>query len=248
MKIFAALRKGENHPIFCEDFLVHSPLGQSFYVAAVMDGCSSGKDSHFAATLLGKLLLKIGRTMNPAPKESAQSVSKQILHSLFELLRQSAEWLQLQEEEMLATLLLLVYHTGHQEACIHVVGDGYVNIDDAWQAFEQNNQPDYLAYHLGKNFEQWYASQKQIIVCQNPTSLAIASDGIGTFKTLQTELPEGFDPKLYLMQDKQMVQNPQMLKRKLVILEKTYGFTPFDDVSLVRIDFDPVPDALPKPE
>jgi hypothetical protein len=59
MKIYPLLRKGEMHPVFCEDFLVNLDIDHYFYMGAVLDGCSPATDSHFASTLLGKILKKI---------------------------------------------------------------------------------------------------------------------------------------------------------------------------------------------
>ncbi len=70
MKLFELTHIGEFHINHNEDFLIIEDAGQSYKLIAVMDGCSSGTDSHFASTLLGKILRKIAK--QEAYREYAQ--------------------------------------------------------------------------------------------------------------------------------------------------------------------------------
>lgn len=63
MKIYSALKIGEFHPVFCEDFNVVEKLSENWMLIAVMDGCSSGKDSHFASALFGEIIKKIAKNI-----------------------------------------------------------------------------------------------------------------------------------------------------------------------------------------
>ena len=61
MKIYQLGHIGKFQFNHNEDYLVSEDAGKSRKVIAVMDGCSSGSDSHFASTLIGKLLRKIAK-------------------------------------------------------------------------------------------------------------------------------------------------------------------------------------------
>ena len=52
---------GQFHTNHNEDFLVTENINDDRILIAVMDGCSMGKESHFASTLIGKLLRKISK-------------------------------------------------------------------------------------------------------------------------------------------------------------------------------------------
>jgi len=64
MQIYSVLKLGQFHPIFCEDFTFHSQLNEDWVMIAVMDGCSSGINSHFTSTLFGKILKKSPKTFH----------------------------------------------------------------------------------------------------------------------------------------------------------------------------------------
>lgn len=59
MKIYSALQIGDYHLNNCEDYLLVHDIGTDKILCAVMDGCTMGTDSYFAATLTGKILRKI---------------------------------------------------------------------------------------------------------------------------------------------------------------------------------------------
>ena len=61
MKFYELSHIGEFHVNHNEDFLVLEEAGSTRKLIAVMDGCSSGTDSYFASTLIGKLLRKIAK-------------------------------------------------------------------------------------------------------------------------------------------------------------------------------------------
>jgi hypothetical protein len=245
MKIYTLLRKGEMHPVFCEDFLVNLDIDRYFYVGAVLDGCSSATDSHFASALLGKILKKTAQILPYQAFYQAQveslapaELGKWILKNVFMELQIARNQLLMDKLEMLATMVLLVYHKPQQQAWVIALGDGLVKLNQEMLEIDQNNRPDYLAYHLGEDFEEWFEKQENSYQIQAPKDLSISSDGILTFQTLKTELPEGFNPVDYLLKDDFLAQHPNMLTRKFIILQKQYGFAPADDVSIIRIKFD----------
>ena len=56
MNIYTTLQIGELHTNHCEDYFITAEIGKNKLLCAVMDGCTMGTDSYFAATLTGKLL------------------------------------------------------------------------------------------------------------------------------------------------------------------------------------------------
>ncbi|WMX12244.1 protein phosphatase 2C domain-containing protein [Aureispira sp. CCB-E] len=244
MQVYSTLQLGEFHPVFCEDFLYSKQIHQDWLVAGVMDGCSSGKDSHFAATLFGKILKKILQefpylALKNAKWEleqlSIQQLSHQVLCQFFSLIQTEKNNLFLEIEELVATCLILVYHYPTQKALITVSGDGVVAINDQIIVIEQNDKPDYLAYHLHKTFDQWLTNHTTQYSFEQVTNLAISTDGILSFAKNNTETVYEIDPIRYLMLDTDFSQQDNMLDRKCLYLEQEYGLKPNDDVAIIRL-------------
>lgn len=64
MKKYAISKIGEFHINHNEDSSAITEIGDDKIMIAVMDGCSMGKESHFASTLIAKLLRKIGKEIS----------------------------------------------------------------------------------------------------------------------------------------------------------------------------------------
>ncbi len=244
MKIYSTLKKGELHPIYCEDFLISTFMGESYYLGAVLDGCSSGEDSHFASALMGKLLKKISkgisqeeRLLFESPPLSAEKIAVRVLQKLFWELRDTRKNLELANTEILSTLILLIYDENLKQAYIISIGDGIIAIDGKITEIDQENMPDYMAYHLNHSFDQWQQKQEHIFKVDNPKDISISTDGIDTFRTHKTDNPAGFNPIEFLLLDNSLENTQNMLTRKVNILHKKYGYLPADDLSILRIKF-----------
>ena len=59
MNIYSTIRIGDYHQNNCEDHLYINEYGKNMILCAVMDGCTTALESHFASTLVGKILKKI---------------------------------------------------------------------------------------------------------------------------------------------------------------------------------------------
>ena len=68
MKVLSIHKRSIHHPHFSEDFFYSYQLTDDILVCAVMDGCSSAKDSHFTSVLFSKSIHKACR-MLPQMKE-----------------------------------------------------------------------------------------------------------------------------------------------------------------------------------
>src|SRR5688572_26109768 len=129
MRIYTTLQIGELHTNHCEDYLITAEIGKNKFLFAVMDGCTMGTDSYFAATLTGKLLRKISKEYSYREflsKGSAglQTILENIVKQLFEELRSAKNVLQLERAEVLNTLLIGVIDTSNRSAEFLCIGDG----------------------------------------------------------------------------------------------------------------------------
>jgi hypothetical protein len=243
MRIYTTLQIGELHTNHCEDYLITAEIGKNKSLCAVMDGCTMGTDSYFAATLTGKLLRKISKEYSYKEfysKESAglQLTLEKITRQLFEELRSAKNILQLERDEVLNTLLIGVIDTSNRSGEFLCIGDGLICINNQLCEFEQDNKPDYLGYHLHEAFDSWYNKQQQRISAQNIQDFSLATDGIFTFKK--------FDNKTYaspgnvvefLLVDTEESNNSNMLNSKLLDIQTNWGLKPGDDLAIIRIIF-----------
>lgn len=246
MRIYGFSTIGMFHHEHNEDFLVIEDAGEGRRLIAVMDGCSMGRESHFAAALTGKILRRIAKGIHykefaTRQRESLGGILQGVLRELFSDLKSLKNQLDLDRDELLCTLILGIVDDAGQSAEIIVVGDGVVHVDGITHDFDQDNRPDYLGYHLHKDFEGWFAEQTQRLSIRQTRGISICSDGIFSF--------DHFDNKHYaninngeiihfLLNNKDGMGKPDMLRRKILTIEQEWGLRPNDDLSIVKVVFD----------
>jgi len=241
MNIHTVLQIGQHHINHCEDYLLTAEIGAGKLLCAVMDGCSMGTDSYFAATLTGKLLRKIAkehqfRQFIEKTQQPPASLLKTVLRQLFEELRLARNQLQLERDELLHTLVISIIDTGTQTGEFMCIGDGLICIDGQLSEFEQDDRPDYLGYHLQKDFESWFNKQQQKISCQQLRDFSLCSDGIFTFKRFDTAAySEPGDVIDLLLCDTVDIDSENMLHRKMVAIKTNWGLMPTDDLAIIRV-------------
>lgn len=240
MTIYSTLQIGEFHLNHCEDYLVIEEPGKDKKLLAVMDGCTMGRDSYFVATLVGKILKKICKYRNYkelyTPPLTLAELLKSIIEELFIELRKIREQLILEQKDLLTTLIILLADTKLNQGIILAIGDGMVSVNGEITIFDQDNKPDYLGFHLNKDFGQWYASLSQKISFNAISDISIATDGIGMFKKFRNETTDQeIDPVSFLVQDTAGTEQEDMLDLKLKALEHIYGYRPTDDLALIRL-------------
>ncbi|RFM31195.1 protein phosphatase 2C domain-containing protein [Chitinophaga silvisoli] len=230
MHIDSTLQIGAYHLQHCEDYLFHDHIGTDKLLCAVMDGCTMGTDSYLIAPLVGKLLRKIVKERHylefyqPSRLPLSQEL-KSIVQQLFNELKMLKNQLQLEQREMLTTIIIFLLDKNNGAGL--VVGDGVLSIDGQLTVFEQDNKPDYLGYHLQEDFDNWYARQA-VLNITNYTDLSLSTDGISSFMALEGGETE-MDPIAYLLAD------PGELDKKLKYLEHQAGLRPTDDVAIIRV-------------
>lgn len=237
-KAFTTLQRGYTHPLFCEDFFFTHQLGQRYFVGAVMDGSTMGNTSFFAATLVAKLLRKACTTLVHQPKfdalTKATDLGEWLLKQLFTEFKQARNQLFLSKEETMTTLLLMVLDQTTQQAWVAGIGDGVIVANDEVKILDQNNQPDYLGYHVNKDFDTWRATLSQVWEFGQVHNLAIATDGV-----LAVEFPEmdKENPSVIkeLMVNKLGEQNEHLLDKKIARLRTQHQADLQDDIAIVRL-------------
>ena len=239
MRIYKVLKMGAFHTVFCEDFLLEVAFNERIHIAAVMDGCSMGRDTHFVSTLLAKLLHKHIRSLSYLDWQKSVFTS---LEDLARLLLQRCwadlkfvqnDWL-LEVEELLSTLSLLVLDRVQKTAFVVMIGDGVFAINDKIIHIDQDDKPDYLAYHLSENFEDWFAALQNTFFVEEVVNIALATDGIETFMNREQSFDFGFDVVGYLLQDTSFADG-DMLARKCNFVKERYGAVPTDDLAIIRL-------------
>lgn len=241
MNIQSVLQIGEYHTNYCEDFLVTKKIGSDRILCAVMDGCSTAMESHFASTLFGKILRKICiekgyKELYETNNNNIEEDLKSVLEDVFKEVTALKNKLMLDEKELLTTFIILLYNQKENKGIVLTIGDGLVCINGEITEFERDNKPDYLAYHLKENFESWYKNQTQKIFFNHLEDVSIATDGISSFVHIKKiDHEEKIDPIDYLLIDKNQIDWEEMLSMKLKRLEHHYGMKPTDDLAIIRI-------------
>ena len=243
MKFYELSHIGEFHVNHNEDFLVSEEAGKSRKMIAVMDGCSSGTDSHFASTLIGKLLRKISKQeayreyaqkqVKPI-KDQLESISLQLFEELSNLNRQ----LDLKSDEILSTLILAVVDIKNFNAEVVIIGDGLIHVNGKNIEYENENKPDYIGYHLNMDKHLWFQTRTQKLTVDKIKDLTISTDGIHTFKNFDGKKYEGISQEEIMrkfFEDKKELDNTNKLKKALIEIKNINGLMPSDDLTMIRV-------------
>lgn len=243
MKFYELSHIGEFHVNHNEDFLISEEAGKTRRIIAVMDGCSSGTDSHFASTLIGKLLRKIAK--QEAYREFAQKdkepITKQlekISLQLFEELSNLNRQLDLRSDEILSTLILALIDMEKKNAEILIVGDGLIHINGENIEYENDNKPDYIGYHLNMDKHIWFQTRTQRLSIPKIEDLTISTDGIHTFKNFDGKSYEDISQEAIMkkfFRDKNDLDNSNKLKKTLIEIKNDNGLMPSDDLTMIRV-------------
>lgn len=246
MKKYFLSEIGKFHTNHNEDAFVIEEIGKNKILIAVMDGCSMGKESHFASTLMAKLLRKIAKEIGykafiEKTEKTAGEHLKEVMNQLFLEMRQIKNQLLLERDEVLSTLILGVLDEAEKALELIVIGDGLVCNNGEFHEYEQDDQPDYLGYHLAERFKHWFQGQTQKLTLKNIKDISISTDGIFTFKNFDgKEYAKISDEEIveFLLISEKWENQANMLNRKLIEIEDEFGLKPSDDLTIIRIIMD----------
>lgn len=243
MKFYKLSHIGEFHINHNEDYMITEEAGNNRKLIAVMDGCSSGTDSHFASTLIGKLLRKIAK--QEAYREYAQkqelnlkSQLETVTLQLFEELSNFNRQLDLRSDEILSTLILAIIDTKDKNGEIVIVGDGLIHYNGKNIEYENDNKPDYIGYHLNMDKNLWYQTRTKKLSVQKIEDLTISTDGIHTFKNFDGQKYKDITQEQIMFkffEDTNELDNDNKLKKTLIEIQKANGIMPSDDLTMIRV-------------
>lgn len=243
MRILTLHKRSIHHPNFSEDFLFTHQLTDDILVCAVMDGCSTAKDSHFTSALYSKSLDKSCR-MLPQMKEiiedfdldfmELREIGDFIMKQLFDDLKKTKKLFFLNIEELLSTISLLVYNKNNKTACIKMSGDGLFAVNGKVTEIDQNNIPNFLGYHLNKKFENIGPSEIESWTFDDVHDISISTDGIDKLRKKISNSKETSKVRRSLLIQKPTDSDKMFLENEYNQFTKK-GFTPYDDLSLIRI-------------
>ncbi|OHX64048.1 protein phosphatase 2C domain-containing protein [Flammeovirga pacifica] len=180
-------KRGKSHEHHNEDAMYSATLNNDLVLMAVMDGCSSGEESQFAAALFAKILKKIVKGLPDQTdihgEELLQSYSlfslgMHITRSFFVQLKSVQQHLNLSYSELASTLIISIINQRTQEVWYLLAGDGVIVIDDKVEVFDQNNYPNFICYHLGNTYKEWVSDQVVIYEGNFKNFVTLATDGI----------------------------------------------------------------------
>jgi len=183
MILHKTLKRGSDHPNFCQDAIAIGETEKCLYFC-VFDGCSGGitipppcpsldlgksdylKDSHFASALFSKAfndtIKNLSSTLNSADM-SLENNSKFIIYMMAKKINEVKHTLNLNIGELLATMIMCSIDKNTNECFICVFGDGYFSVDGNETIVKNtkfsdkengSNMPDYMAYDL-QNIEAY---------------------------------------------------------------------------------------------
>jgi len=241
MPIYELTQIGAFHENHCEDYVLSGPLSDHRFLLAVLDGCSMGEESFFASALMGKILRRIAKDLyylSPYRSTAHPVMHEQlrfILQQLFAELKFLQNRLYLTSSQLLTTLLIAVVDDEHHEAEVGIFGDGLVVADGQTWEFEQDNRPDYLAYHLSSGFDAWWVKQKQRLTLSELKDLSLSTDGIFSFRNFEAHAY--LDPSVAIRELLMVVdnsENERTLVKQLKQLQDREKVLPGDDLGIVR--------------
>lgn len=132
------VKSTDNAHINCEDSVyVHEDTDYVYGIVA--DGCGSGIKSHFASQTFAYFI---------ESQQYADITSNDLLTIMLEFLRRLKVMFHFSQMNLLSTAILFSYQKKSKILRIRCIGDGVYYVNDIEKIVDQNNTPDYLAYHL----------------------------------------------------------------------------------------------------
>ncbi len=239
-KVYTLLKRGTAHENHCEDYLLHLQE-ENYFFSAVLDGCSGGKESYFASALLGKLLRKIFPEIeiDISLEFALKNVTQQLLREFYEL----SQLIKLPLEEQLSTVIIAIMDTKNKQTEVLAIGDGIIVADNELINIDQQNKPDYLAYHLPelldtKIFEIWWTNSAQRYSFSETKNFVISTDGLLSFYRADAknyESKPNEDAYELLLKSDKLKNSQAKLARSINILKNKKNLLHYDDIAMIRI-------------
>ena len=245
MKVDKFKRIGKHHLNHCQDSVGIYEIGSDRYVLLVCDGCSMGNDSHYVSELIQKIIKFIAkeesyRELALSELRSLGEIRKVVLQKLFVRLQEIYQTTGSDKYDYLATVVLMIVDSASKQIVYTVIGDGVIAIDNQILEFDQQNKPDYIGYHLDKDFQEWYSTLNQQGEAKWNRSVSVATDGIMT-------LTDGYDnyasDDLLLEVTKDLLTSLDIFKQnqiqnKIDKYHKDQSLAFNDDIAIARLQIE----------
>ena len=242
MIVHKLIKRGLNHPDYCEDFILDENLDENYSIYGVFDGCSSGIDSHLASALIAKIIRAEIKKIELENK-SIDEILEILIYNTMQSLRQFKEDYNFMWSELLSTIILFLHDKNEDKGKIITIGDGFLSINNEQIEIDENNQPKYIAYFADEvtnklSFSIWYDSFVGKYDIDGLEDVTISTDGILSFAKngkLINKTDSDILPTDFLTNDKELITNKAMLGRKYNILKKVHSLHNLDDLGIIRI-------------
>jgi hypothetical protein len=231
-------RRGKDHQNFCEDSsLVYQD--DEFIHIAVFDGCSTGKDSHFASFFFSRMLRKtIKESLLSDKNEFLIQKVYRLFESFYRNLKINQKFIDVPTIEFLSTIVYMLIDKNSKTGFGLIIGDGSIYVDGkcCLDINPPDNAPNYFAYWIERNdsFGKVWNEIAQLGVTFPMSDVSIMTDGIKSFKKLGGEITEKEIVDI-LLKDTRFIDIECMLERKCKILENIEKTIHTDDLSIIRV-------------
>lgn len=237
MIISSLLQKGIYHLNHNEDELVVCNLSKRFAIAAVMDGCSAAINSHLAAGFIKILVKREVRTLSEGPNlihvYPASAIGERLMKNVFIGVNELQGSLSLTEMELMTTFSLLVLDVETKQYWAGFSGDGLLVVDEKVVNIDQNNRPNFLAYHLERNPSEWFDYHVISYSGSVANHVVISTDGVWKLKRLDDKLFADPFKEEGLLKDLREIDTSKALEKRYKNIRTHLGYVPFDDLAIV---------------
>lgn len=178
-------KRSSTHPNWCEDnYWVNET--DEYIQGAVLDGCSTGINSHFASTLI-KYSFERSNNLVHIRRDDLNNYFDVIISRVRNDLNDVKTALNLTELNLLSTIVFFFYNKKDKSLWVKFIGDGVIYVDGNEIINDENNMPDYLAYHLIESWSMFYSwiESRRTLYFENVENFAICSDGINSLVNLK---------------------------------------------------------------
>ena len=238
-------RIGTHHINNCEDAVGEYQIGQNRTIALVADGCSMGNEAHFASELFNKSIRNIAKSefykeFASSQEKPLKDLLKDTTQQLHKSLNKISQEVGLELHDLLTTLIFAIVDGESKEYAYVVIGDGLVVVDDSIKEFNQQNKPDYFAYHLGEDFDNWFNKLDTVYTGKLEKYIGLATDGIFTFADGLNRRLEGQAQEriIYKVMQSKDTGSPKDLQNKVDQIENENQLRATDDIGLAKIIFE----------
>lgn len=242
-------KRSSGHSNWCEDNYYVKEF-DNHIVGAVLDGCSTGINSHFASTLIKYSLetsinedVNIRQLLTGRFEDYYYQIIGDVRSDLIDIQRT----LKLADLHLLSTIVFFVYHKSAKKLYVKFFGDGVIYVNGNEIVNDENNTPDYLAYHLTETWSGFFGKvlpEKRFETYESVTNFSICSDGIHSLVNLKNPHINKQVAINFLVIDEQWNNQANGLNKKFNILtnkddaikrsEELYWWDIKDDLTIIR--------------